>query len=582
MYISFDMFSRAITKLKTVIDTKANIGHKHKILNGDIDELSSNDLDKLSKIIINQNGSKFLADDGTYVEIDLNNVLTQDQLDKINTIVRNQNGTKYLSDDGTYKEAFVNSEEADRKLNLIVLDGDGSKCLFNDGKYYKPLTDNEKQKIDSIVIDQTGLKCLFNDGSYKDPLTSDEKKKVDAIVLNGDGSKCLFDNGIYAKPLSTIQETKINKIIINENGSRFLSNDGTYKESLTATQQDKINAIIITQNGTKFLADDGTYKEFSNLGIVNDSVISKESTFSSNYITNLLSNKANNSDLHEHSNKQWLDDITQPRFTKWEARTNVIDISGDGEGYLCNDGTYKRVDGLSNPINNDDKTSSTTALSAITAIQEMESRDDSLEATLMTEINKKQDAVLGMGLSENNYGNLDKDKVERLTLIGASDHYLASDGNYYEINNSKIDDIHRSDNTTYSSNFIQNKLANDIKNIVLPTQNDAPTMWQRTFDNVKSGQCLEMSTTLNYEITKAIIQVFKFIQGEQSVKKTFNCTESESEMFYYNKDNVVFTEFGVKVKDNYRVPVNINMDGFYESSQISKNEFIDIAGITID
>lgn len=188
--------------------------------------------------------------------------------------------------------------------------------------------------------------------------------------------------------------------------------------------------------------------------------------------------------------------------------------------------------------------------------------------------------VAGMG-----DGNSIPDDLKYLTNTGDGSKYLANDGNYYTINNFGINDVEVTSKTTYSSEKINEKLKYMIDNIILPSQNDAPTMWQKTYLNVASGDTLEMVTSESFTMDKVIVQAYKFVAGETGkveVLKTFNNADHSN--FYYNEENIEFIEFNggsMKIKNSHTIKNRLNSDGYYESDVIKKSDYVDFDSIVV-
>mgnify|MGYP000363311158 CR=1 FL=1 len=209
-------------------------------------------------------GTKVLTDDSTYkLPVDmiadatatvhgLMPVTDKVKVDKL--VIDDQNGNKFLANDGTYKEVA--------SLNP---GGDGTKVIADDGTYKLP---------DEMIADVTTTKHGL--------MLATDKEKVDVLVINDpDGNKFLANDGTYkevAGKLSTDDQAKVDKIIINGAAGDFLAADGNYKGItpyvnqvttvddglMLATDKVRFNEIsgIITNAGTGnlYLTDDGTYK----------------------------------------------------------------------------------------------------------------------------------------------------------------------------------------------------------------------------------------------------------------------------------------------------------------------------------
>lgn len=361
------------------------------------------------------------------------------------------------------------------------------------------------------------------------------------------------------------------------------------KKFVDFTDKDKLSKIDINGDGSKVWTNDGTYREITGGGdaSIDDTAISDSTTFSSQkinttYVKNSsLIDYAKKEDLHYHDNKNILDDINIDRFTRWEEITKAIVSDGAGDRFLTDDLEYKRIDGISNPIDDSNLEATNTTLSSSKIMSEISNANDIINENVNQALKNKVDAELGKGLSENNFTTVDKNKLALIKTNGSPIRFHAEDGEYYEINNVSIDDENASDTTTFSGNEIDNRINEGILNLVLPTQNDAPTIWKKNYDNVKAGDVLEMQTSLNFSIDNAIIQVYKFIDGAKNQTKVIsNFTDDEKNNYIYNEENVSFANL-VKIKDSYNIPLDINEDGFYETQMISKSDYKDINGITV-
>lgn len=106
---------------------KAIVSDLYKgIDNIDLSETDKAKLEVLNHILINGDGSKYLANNGQYISIDVDNVNTLSE--KINTVYELFNivGNEYTIDLPEYIQT---------KLNVIKNNGDGSKALSDDGTY---------------------------------------------------------------------------------------------------------------------------------------------------------------------------------------------------------------------------------------------------------------------------------------------------------------------------------------------------------------------------------------------------------------------------------------------------------------
>ena len=86
------------------------------------------------------------------------------------------------------------------------------------------------------------------------------------------------------------------------------------------------------------------------------------------------------------------------------------------------------------------------------------------------------------------------------------------------------------------------------------------------------------------KLNDLIIQAYEFTQGEQDVVTTLKeFNNKDANNFYYDKDNLVFTNEGAKIKNEYEVMSTNNQDtGFYELDLSQEGFISDIADISIE
>lgn len=364
----------------------------------------------------------------------------------------------------------------------------------------------------------------------------------------------------------------------------------------TVKDVELIEEYIAENNNTiktlKFTYGDDTVKEFENIGggsgnaNIDDTTVSTLRVYSSSKVESDFLKKADAKttyvaieDSHTHENLDILNSLDDEKLVKWN-KARVIELTGDGTGVLTNDGTYKVLADFVNQINDNAPDSLKTTFSAKKIGEVVDNAKAELDA-------KKVDKIDGMGLSTNDYTTRDKARIEMLEFEGDGTSALFNDGQYYPLNNCGIDDETASGRTTFSSEKVNDRIKESIDLLVLPTQNDAPTMWQKTYLNVKSGDVLEMTTTTDFIISKTIVQAFKRVEGEKDVIRTVNkFTASEEVDFFYNTDSIEFTnenDGAVKIRDKFSIPMTFNSTtNLYESNTIRKSDYIELNGMTIE
>lgn len=96
--------------------------------------------------------------------------------------------------------------------------------------------------------------------------------------------------------------------------------------------------------------------------------------------------------------------------------------------------------------------------------------------------------------------------------------------------------------------------------------------------DAKANTDIAINSALDISDNKIIVDTYKFVDGTQDIHttKVFNNTESHN--FFYDKDNVEFTD-SMHVKKEHEYAITLNADSVYESEIINKNDFIEILGL---
>jgi hypothetical protein len=534
---------------------------------------------------------------------------------------------------GEYRKTAVKIEETDLSEALKTIVYSGGEALIDDAtpsttKVYssQKVTDEiaKKAEIDDTNLDSTT--DTLSSSKIKDTYVAQEtgkglssndydaasKEKVDKLITAGDGSKVLADDGTYKNIAggsindsdlestnTTLSSSKIKgTYVAQETGKGLSSND------YDTAAKGKVDKLITAGDGSKVLADNGTYKSVITDTEIDDTAESTTKAYSST--------KTN--------------EVINGRYTDGEkAKVEKIDTAGDGTKFLADDGTYKLAS--EGPINDSslDSTSTTLSASKIKSTYVAQETDKGLssndyDATAKGKVDKLATAGDGTKFLADNglydspaWGEvsdkpfisidgltLQKDEngvlksmgttipveLQYLDKSGDGTKFLGNDGNYYTINNFGIDDTAQATNKTYSSEKIDQKIDTLVNGLVLPTQNDAPTIWQKTYLNVTAGQVLELVTSDSYQMDKVIVQLFKFVAGATGVSEVIETFGTSDQANYYcNNDNITFTDGDggkVKIKDEYAIPTSLNANGYYESAVINKSDYVDFNGISVE
>ena len=112
---------------------------------------------------------------------------------------------------------------------------------------------------------------------------------------------------------------------------------------------------------------------------------------------------------------------------------------------------------------------------------------------------------------------------------------------------------------------------------------DQTNKFQSVRQDAKANEVYTIELIKSNKLNDLIIQAYEFIQGEQDVVTTLKeFNNKDANNFYYDKDNVVFTNEGATIKNEHEVISTKNEDTKFYELDFSKEGFIgDIANITI-
>jgi len=442
--------------------------------------LSTNDYDTIDKNKVGTintagDGTTFLASDGTYklIEIDESASIDDANASSLNTtfsaskivseiVKATENKVEAVIGKGLSTNDYDTIEKT--KVAVINTAGDGTTFLASDGTY-KLIEIDESAAIDDTNVagvdttlsaskiiseitkaTENKVEAIVGKGLSTNDYDAEEKSKVAVIDKLGDGTTFLANDGTY-KPIEIDKSASIDDVNISlgttyssqkiedELSDRALATHSHSEyENAAAKAHDHANKLLIDLitdggDGTTFLASDGTYKTppvVSSGAVIDDVTPSIESTYSSSMIDEKLGQKAESDQLHTHVNKIIIDSITDQDIIDWKAVANKIISSGLGTKFLSDDGIYRSISELSDivTINDADLISLTSTLSASKIASEI------VKAT-----ENKVEAIVGKGLSTNDYDTIDKNKVGVINTAGDGTTFLASDGTYKLIEN---------------------------------------------------------------------------------------------------------------------------------------------------
>ena len=113
---------------------------------------------------------------------------------------------------------------------------------------------------------------------------------------------------------------------------------------------------------------------------------------------------------------------------------------------------------------------------------------------------------------------------------------------------------------------------------------DQTNKFQSVKQNAKANQIYTVELIKTNKLNDLIIQAYEFTEGMQDVVTTLKeFNNKDANNFYYDKNNLVFTDEGVKIKNKHEVISTKNEDtGFYELDLSEENFIGDIMNITIE
>ena len=113
---------------------------------------------------------------------------------------------------------------------------------------------------------------------------------------------------------------------------------------------------------------------------------------------------------------------------------------------------------------------------------------------------------------------------------------------------------------------------------------DQTNKFQSVRQNAKANEVYTIELIQPNKLNDLIIQAYEFVQGEQDVVTTLKeFNNKDASNFYYDSNNLVFTEDGAKIKNEYEIASVKNEEtGFYELDFSNEGFINEIADISIE
>ena len=489
------------------------------------------------------------------------------------------------------------------------------------------------QKLHSLIKGKADEKHThsmddISETTTKKILTTEERNTIkslsDTIETSGDGTKILYDDGTYKEPgspdliddsTSLEDKTYSSKKIDEELNakSKTFANESIL-ESIKQTDLDMLHAHsnktaldgISEQNISNWNSSAHTHSNKTVLdGITSEKISEWDGKISHTHsnkdvLDKITSNDVNN--IHTHSNKTVLDGITSEKISEWDGKIShthsnkdVLDkIISDGTGSkILNDkGEYvddiRKWDDLSNKpfstIESELFTVVNEKLGLKYPVKEMTLADYTLIKNnivpnmiyIVKDTEKGKNAIYlnGTKYAEVNDTSLLAENGDGTKFLNDKREYTVPD--YSAV----IKDTSAGAKTTYSSEKIESRL-DEVQYDISHGVEGNLTLYQRTMLNVTNGDVKYFETSNTSSIYKAVIQPFKFVEGEQNIEeiiKTYDNTDADN--FNYNSNTVEFGDNGMKIKDCYTLTYSAYGE-YFISEPFNKNDFIELNTIAI-
>lgn len=435
-------------------------------------------------------------------------------------------------------------------------------------------THNNKDILDTITQDKINEWNNHFSGDYNDLInkptipsldgyaTENYVKNaiVDAQLSGGSGSGNIDLSGyatkdeLSAKANTSDIPTKVSEL---ENDSRFISSipseyitetELNAKGYLTQHQDisgkvDKVNGkSLISNTEIERLANMEDYaNNYTHPSTHNASIIKEDSTH--RFITDLerinWNNKVDENQLHEHSNKDILDTITQDKITNWNnAEKNVQsdwnETNDTSDAYIKNKPSIPtKVSELTN-----DRTYATeTYVQNKIAEAQVGGSVDLSSYALKVDLNEKVDKVSGKGLSTNDYTTAEKNKLANLSTVATS-------GSYNDLTNKPSIPTKTSQLTNDSSFASESYVTNAINNAQLGGGSGSSvdlSVYQTKSDTTLTTDAKTIVGAIN-ELETTKIEAKDYNSGvditiEQNLATRVNTLESNVNELFQNVSN---------------------------------------------
>lgn len=131
----------------------------------------------------------------------------------------------------------------------------------------------------------------------------------------------------------------------------------------------------------------------------------------------------------------------------------------------------------------------------------------------------------------------------------------------------------------YSSKKTEKRLE-EVQNSLIAGQESMVNLWQKNSLSVKANDTITFTTADNGNISKVIVQCFKFVPGEKNttqIIKNFNNGEEEN---FYHSECMEFNGVA-RIRNHYEYKNILNNDGLYESQVINLKEYVDLHRIEV-
>lgn len=383
------------------------------------------------------------------------------------------------------------------------------------------------------------------------------------------------------------------------------------KKILTKEEREKVSRLVINDtDGTRVLHNDGSYKAVGSVNLIDDTQIFTDKTYSSYNLKGLLDGKsaashnhkealdkkADKTELHQHSNKNVLDDISLTKYSRWEKVSEKLqpDSPGLGTKVLFDDLTFKEFTGgsggssiskwkdlIGKPYDSiaiENFKVLSIPLQDNTTEKQLFLKYPTIACTKADYLKLKADKQLDINtiyiIIDDNTNTGSGNESSIIITDGDGTAVLCNDGTYKKIMD---DTLESSSNMTYSIDKIKDSIDHKVTDAIANATDTSMRIWQKTKLNVRANDTFDALTTENDILTTKplVVQGYKFVEGKTDIIEVIKDFNNGDEANFFHTTNAGFDGV-MKIKDTYPLGKTLMDDGYYRTEVMNKNDFLEI------